>query len=551
MQKIVSVEEMQALEAAADAQGHVSYAEMMELAGTAVAQTALRMLSEADGKTVLVLVGKGNNGGDGLVAARYLAKAGVETKVYALTQMPESALHREAVESGVFAVDAENDQRQRVLQNLVRSADLVIDALLGTGIQLPLRKNVSEVLRTVRHNLQPTAQVLAVDASTGIDLDTGAVDSHALAADVTVTFGAAKQGQFKFPAADYVGTLELVGIGWPKSFPELDAAGTPVLTMAAAMAALPKRSRNSHKGTFGTALVVAGSVNYAGAAYLAAAGAYRSGAGLVSVAGPAAVYPMLAANLPEATWLLLGITDGVISESAVRIVQKALPKAKSLLLGPGWGVEATTRKFLAALLAGEKKSAGKTGLGFVKAEKTTTDATTFELPPIVVDADGLKLLADIDGWADKLPDYSILTPHPGEMAVLTGLTTAEIQTNRIAIAQEYAQKWGKIVVLKGAFTVIATPKGEAVIAPFATAALATAGTGDILAGLIAGYLAQGVDPGDAACLGVYVHGVAGELAADKAGITDSVLAGDVLRNVGAAIRKIRLHDGAQLPTILY
>jgi len=278
---------------------------------------------------------------------------------------------------------------------------------------------------------------------------------------------------------------------------------------------------------------VAGSVNYTGAVVLAGEAAYRVGAGLVTLAVPAPLHGVLAGQIPEATWVLLPHEAGRVSENASDVLTKNFESASALLIGPGFGTEMTTKVFLEDLFAGrsaQKKAAAR--IGFVHEESASKKVETeIKFPPMIVDADGLKLLAQIKDWQTKLPALSILTPHPGEMSVLTGLSKEEIQEDRQAVALKYAKEWGHVVVLKGAFTLIASPDGRVTMIPVASPALARAGTGDVLAGLIVGLRAQGLDAFDAAVAGAWIHAQAGLYAADDLGTTVSVLAGDVLNSV--------------------
>jgi NAD(P)H-hydrate epimerase len=299
---------------------------------------------------------------------------------------------------------------------------------------------------------------------------------------------------------------------------------------------LPARSPLAHKGTFGTAVIAAGSVNYTGAAFLAGSAAYRAGAGLVTLAVPAPLHAALAGHLPEATWLLLPHELGVIARDAVDVLAEALSSCDALLVGPGLGTEKTTEDFISRLLrlsAGADTSVGK--MGFVGGGSERGATPREPLPPLVFDADGLKLLARIDKWAGLIPGTAVLTPHPGEMSALTGIPTSEIQKDRREVASRFARTWGHVVVLKGAFTVIAEPGGKSAVVPVATAALARAGTGDVLAGIIVGLRAQGLGPYEAAVAGAWIHAQAGLHAARSLGNTASVLAGDVLASVAEVI----------------
>jgi NAD(P)H-hydrate epimerase len=344
---------------------------------------------------------------------------------------------------------------------------------------------------------------------------------------------AVKQGLVKLPAYEYVGELEVVEIGLPDDLKSLNEITTEVAEVESVAALLPERPLESHKGTFGTALIAAGSINFTGAALLAGEAAYRIGAGLVTLAVPAPLHGVLAGQFPEAVWVLLPHEAGRVSENASEVLAKNFADSSALLIGPGFGTETTTKVFLEDVLAGgTSKRKAATRIGFVHEEPAQkADETENKIPPLVIDADGLKLLAQIKDWHTKLPPLSVLTPHPGEMSVLTGLSKEEIQEDRQAVALKYAKEWGHVVVLKGAFTLIAAPDGRVTMIPVASPALAHAGTGDVLAGLITGLRAQGLDAFDAAVAGAWIHAQAGLYAADDLGTTASVLASDVLNSV--------------------
>ena len=542
--KVVSVAQMKAVEAAADAAG-VSYAMMMDAAGSAVAEHILARLTRPADHKVVVLSGTGNNGGDGLVAAHRLAEAGVQTTVYAIAPLDETDPKVQRLRAAsVFVVDAENDARWRVLKNLMGGVTVLVDAVFGTGARLPLGGKPADLLKQAARYLadRPDSPplVVAVDCPSGLNCDTGELDRLTIPAGVTVTFAAVKHGQLAFPGAESVGDLAVADIGVNDlGLAELDSISLELATRDTVRALLPARPSSAHKGTFGRALVAAGSVNYTGAAYLAAAAAYRVGAGLVTLAVPPPVYGALAGRLPEATWLVLPHELGVIAGAAADVLRKEYAQTKALLVGPGFGLEKETAEFVRRWLGvDEAPGARRGGFGFVNSAENEAQASTVSMPPAVVDADALKLMAAIENWAARLPAPAVLTPHPGEMAVLTGLDKDAIQADRVGVARKYAAEWGHVVVLKGAHTVVAAPDGRATIQPFATAALARAGTGDVLAGVIAGLLAQGLAPYDAAVAGAYVHGLAGVLAAQSLGSTASVIAGDVLEGVIEAMSEL-------------
>jgi NAD(P)H-hydrate epimerase len=293
-------------------------------------------------------------------------------------------------------------------------------------------------------------------------------------------------------------------------------------------------------------MVLAGSINYPGAAGLSGMGAYRVGAGLVTMAVPSIIQSMIAPILPEATWILLPHEMGVISENAFNVVKGELGNYQCLILGPGFGLDEATKNFLSRLFGADDRGQ-KSQIGFVLKE-TEQLGEKFQLPPCVIDADGLKLLAKIEKWWKLMPEGSILTPHPGEMSVLTGESVDAIQKNRIEVARKWAKTWNQVIVLKGAFTVIADPQGDVVVIPIAHPALARAGTGDVLTGAIAGFRAQGVSCYESAILGSYVHAKAGEFAADMLGTSASVLAGDVADAIALVLTELEglnRFDGAR------
>ena len=348
---------------------------------------------------------------------------------------------------------------------------------------------------------------------------------------------AVKHGLLKFPAFERVGGLQVVGIGLPEegeSLASWRAVQSFIPDEEWVRQVLPARPLDAHKGTFGTALVVAGSANFTGAAWLAGQAAYRIGAGLVTLAVPAPLHAALAGQFPEATWLLLPHKNGAIAADACQTVLENLGRVTAMLVGPGFGLAQTSADFLEGLLVGsiEHQQAER------HSARSHTKPAPSELPPLVIDADGLKLLANIENWPKRLPDPAVLTPHPGEMSVLTELSRDEIQADRLEVALHFSREWGHVVVLKGAFTLVAAPDGQVAVIPVATPALARAGTGDVLAGLIVGLRAQGMEAFQAAVAGAWVHAQAGLQAAEELGNTASVLAGDVLRAVITILREL-------------
>jgi NAD(P)H-hydrate epimerase len=503
MAKLVTVSKMIEIEQAADATGH-SYADMMQAAGRSLAEAVLAYSQLEDGQA-LALVGSGNNGGDALVALADLAEAGWAVAAYLVAQRDaEDALVARMGELGSIFRLAEDDD-YHTLNDLIAECDVLLDGLLGTGVRLPLREPLPELLLEVSDVLESFDDpplVIAVDCPSGLNCETGEVAPETLAADVTVTMAAVKTGMLTVPAFELLGELAVGAIGLPEDLPEWAAIRRQVVDEELVFDALPERPADGHKGNFGTALIVAGSANYLGAPLLAGRAAYRVGTGLVSMAVPQGIQAAIAGQLPEATWLPLAEEEGGIAAKAADL-SAGLERATAILIGPGLGTHKATGRFLTDLLA-------------------------MDLPPLVIDADGLRLLSDMPAWPERLAADTILTPHPGEMAILTGLDKDAIQADRIGVAERFAQEWGCVVVLKGAFTVVADSHGESAVVPAASSALATAGTGDVLAGMLVGLLAQGLPAFEAACAGAWLHAQAAQLAADFIGGEAGVMAGDLI-----------------------
>ncbi|MYD17817.1 MAG: NAD(P)H-hydrate dehydratase [Chloroflexi bacterium] len=525
--KLLTSAEMRELEQRAESAG-VSTDTLMENAGLAVAQEIWMQLGSLEDRRIAVLVGPGNNGGDGLVAARHLHEWGAQVRVYALRERSD-AQWTQTVEQGVPCGAASDDEDFEALEALLSGAEAIVDALLGTGSSRPIDGDLAEIMQRLAAVRERTVKpkLVAVDLPTGLDADSGRLDPLAVAADETVTFHAPKVGLYMQPGAGAAGSVQHVDIGIP---PGLDNdLQTEVLERRAAQALLPVRAPDAHKGTFGRVLVIAGSTRYPGAALLAARGAYRAGAGLVTIAAPESIALHLIAALPEATLLPLPEHDaGVISgHAAWEVVRDELPGVDAVVLGCGFGQHNHSGVFVRRFLISEEVAAVR---------------------GVVVDADGLNLLAaDVSGLADAVAPV-VLTPHPGEMGRLTGLSTDDVQGRRLTLSRDSAAEWGCHVVLKGANTIVAAPDRRARVSEVAQPALATAGTGDVLSGAISALIAQGVSPFDAATLGVYLHGDAGNRAARQHG-SIGVTAGDVADQLAMAARSLAGEEPVEAPSM--
>ncbi|MFZ2097130.1 MAG: NAD(P)H-hydrate dehydratase, partial [Anaerolineales bacterium] len=487
------------------------------------------------------LVGSGNNGGDTLVALQHLSDNQWDTYAYiAKKRDPEDPLMKRLITAGGHVIIGEEDNKYEQLRNLLTTSSILVDGIFGTGIKLPLHGEIAKLLQFVKKNLESyplNIQIVAVDCPSGVDCETGEAADETIPANITITMAGVKAGLLKFPAAKLAGELRVVSIGPIEELQVYKSNQKIVLDKGTIKNILPERPLNSHKGTFGTALIIAGSINYTGAALLAGYAAYRSGVGLVTMAIPAPLHESLAGQFPESTWVLLPHEMGVISADAARVVVNNMDRATAILIGPGFGLEDTTREFLHKMLA-EEGALNHGDLGFIHESKVLSTKKNIQ-KPLVIDADGLKLMSKIPGWHELIPSPSILTPHPGEMSVITGLSTEEIQANRIDIASQYSKKWGHVIVLKGAYTIIAAPDGQIAVVPIATPALAEAGTGDVLAGAIVGLRAQGIAAFEAACAGAWIHATAGLFAAKRIGNNISVIASDVLNAIPSVISGLK------------
>lgn len=565
MIKVLSVENTRSVEKEIDASG-TSYSELMSRAGQAVTNVIMSQIQNLPHVKITIIAGKGNNGGDGIVAANLIkqAKPDAEIRLYLLEELANNENLETARNTDIFIANAKDDKDRRVLKSLVTSSDWVLDALFGIGVRIPIRGNAASVLKAVNqaiklrnaelsreHSLAVASkrdnqtlkrvQVLAIDCPSGLDCDSGDYDKNTIPADLTVSFIGVKQGLLKPSASDIVGSLIVddLGVGDHQSLNDFTDC---YVDTDYAKSILPHRSENSNKGTFGQLMIVAGSINYVGAPALASKAAYLTGSGLVSVASAYPVVQALAGNLWDTTWLHLPHEMGVIGNGAIEVLIGAINKYKALLIGPGLTTEKATQQFLIELLQdSQEKTASpsrKKSIGFLTSDETSNAPSTDQdivIPPLIIDADALNILSQYENWPELLPSQTIITPHPGEMARLTGISVEKIQADRRSIASTNAQKWGVIVVLKGAYTVIADPKGMTYTLPFANSGLAVAGTGDVLAGIIAGLRGQGVDATNSAILGGYIHGLAGELASQELG-KRSLTASALLNFIAPALK---------------
>ena len=537
MTNLVTVSEMITLESEANERG-LGYDQMMKNAGFALADVIHDRYGHTQSRNILGLIGSGNNGGDALIALSELIEKGWIVTAYLIKKRKKKdSLVMSIINNGGQVISIDEDGSYDKLQELIGNSDIILDGILGTGFKQPLRDEISTPLQ-VFSKFDTLPEIVAVDCPSGVDCEIGETAEETLHANLTVCMAAIKKGLLKFPAFEYAGEIVVVDIGLPKNLPEFKNIHASVVDQGVVRKMLPARPLDAHKGTFGTCMIIGGSTNYCGAVLLSAVSAYRIGAGLVRAAIPGAIYDAIAGKLPECTWIILPHTVGTINSSASVVIQENLDRVTALLIGPGLGLEKETLEFMKNLLHFEETPVKKTAIGFLGQLKKTENKEPLSQPTLVFDADALRLLANIDNWHQMLKQRAVLTPHPGEMSALTGLTIDEVQNDREGIVKDYAAKWGHVVVLKGAVTIIASPEGEAVFIPIATPALASAGTGDVLSGMIAGLIGQGMMAFDAAVAGAWLHARAGVAAAKKQGQTISITASDVIDEISFVLKEI-------------
>lgn len=534
--KIVTSEEMRALERHAEKEG-IPTDVLMERAGLLAARKAWTLLGDiAHSARITVLVGGGKNGSDGLVLARHLQAWGAHVTSFLLALRPDpdpKLLH--AIKASVAVWDASGTAPLHEgvragsladLSHALKTSTMVVDAVLGTGYKrnefpyVPLNGITHDALEETNAEREKRTDmvVFALDVPSGVESNSGLADPVAISADATITFGSPKIGLFQFPGASMVGEITVADIGIPEYLAE--DIFREVITQERVKTHIPKRPLNAHKGTFGRVLALVGSMNYVGAAYLACMGSARAGSGYVTLAATPSLQALTATKLTEPTYLLIPEgADGNPAPDGASTILSSMPSYDVLLAGCGLGQHDSTNALL---------------------EKILLSDTSLEIPA-VLDADALNTLARIPDWWTRLRTPTVITPHPGEMSRLYGKPVEYIERNRMEIAQDAAQRWGVTVVLKGAYTVVGSREGgvhTVRIAPFANPGLATAGTGDVLAGIIAGLIAQNMSPYDAAAMGVFIHGAAGEMVAEATGNT-GIIASDLLPMLPQIIRVIR------------
>jgi len=513
--RVILPSEMARIDRAAIELEKIPSLELMERAGEALARAARDMLSTSGGRRVALVCGKGNNGGDGLVAARRLSGA-FDSVVYVVGAddvgqlSADARANMESLDGTLVSTRWLSDPAVAVtLERELPTCDVIVDALFGTGF----KGEASGIFRAAIEAMNDSGRpVLSADIPSGVSGDTGAVEGVAVVAQRTVTFAAPKVGLVQYPGAGYTGDMEVVDIGIPARLLDTVPDSRVYLTTEdEAEALLPHRTPDAHKGDCGRVLAIGGSVGMTGAAAMCAQAALRSGAGLVTLAVPRSLNDILETKLTEVITVPVAETpERTLAVEAAAGLIEAARRFDAVALGPGISMASETVALVRELVL------------HVEA-------------PLVLDADGLNAMAGHTGLFRDRKSPLVLTPHPGEIARLLSTDTRSVQADRIATASRAAMDWGAVVILKGAGTVIAEPGGDVFINPTGNAGMASAGIGDVLTGCVVSFLAQGLGPFSAAVAGAYFHGHAGDLAAQMEGMA-GLTAGDVIRHLPLALR---------------
>lgn len=510
MKKLLTAEQMRQTDRFAIRKLGIPGIVLMENAGRAVADRAERMLEGCGNRKILILCGKGNNGGDGFAAGRHLANRGFEV-LFMLAGDRKEIRGDAGINLGIAETMGLPVIRMTGKRSLLRAGRpaLVIDALLGTGFSGKVSGIFLDAIQWMNASDVP---VLSVDVPSGLNCDYGTFDPECVQADATVTLAEIKRGSILPPGREKCGCLTVADIGIPAGVKGLPSADAHLLQEEDIRSWLPERPPDAHKGNFGKILFLAGSTGMTGAAVLSTTACLRSGAGLVLLGIPSGLNPVLEGTCTEVlTRPLPSTPEGSLSLEAEPEILRLLSWADVLALGPGLGTHPETRELVRRVVRRCRL-------------------------PIVIDADGLNALAGFAGWND-LKSAKILTPHCGELSRLTGLQPGDVLKNRFETVREWSGRLASVLVLKGSPTLIGIPGGAVYVSATGNSGMATAGSGDVLTGLIAGFLGQGCGPLHAAACGVFLHGLSGDLAADRMG-ERPLIAGDLISNLPDAFRAI-------------
>jgi len=518
--KVVSALQMKNLDRRAIEEFGIPGIVLMENAGRATIEAIDKYFPVMSMRKIIIIAGSGNNGGDGFVIGRHLINRGVDVETFLLghkTKVKGDAKVNLDLYQKLGPVQELHHQEDFMkFQNHIDQAGLIIDALLGTGAN-------SEVIGVLRDSIEyinslPTP-VVSIDIPSGVDASTGKILGAALYADLTVTFGLPKIGLLIHPGIDRVGILEVADISIPSYLVQEENIQVELLEGQELFALLRQRDRNTHKGNYGHALIIAGSVGKTGAAALSSEAALKMGAGLITLGIPVSLNPIMEVKLTEVMTEPLAETDSqTIGKESLPRIKKLIEDKKVLALGPGISTHPETIAVVHHIIRNSRI-------------------------PLVIDADGINALGEKSSVLLKAQCPIVLTPHPGEMARLTGISIKEVQDDRIGVAKKFAHEYGVVLVLKGARTIIAEPMGNIYINSTGNPGMATGGTGDVLTGMIAGLVAQGYTISEASRIGVFLHGYIADRITAQTGEV-GLAATDIISRIPLTLKEAMSENGA-------
>lgn len=488
---------------------------LMEKAGNCLFEEVMQELKGDDFKEVFIICGAGNNGGDGYVLARKLVNRYIPVKVYSTVDPEEltgdARINYERfieLDYGITVLNSQNEINK--FQEEIQSEGLIVDAILGTGLTRTVENNIEEIIHIINDSKK---RIYSVDIPSGIGADNGKVYKAAIKAHKTITFQLPKLGCILYPGAEYSGELVIKDIGIPNEAIQKNSPDIFLIDKDFVKNILPHREKDIHKGNCGKLFIIAGSKGMAGAAVLACRAALRSGIGLVTAGIPAGILDIIQISVPEAICKPLGNEENIeIDISCLTSILEGAQQSDVIAIGPGMGKNPDIQSIV---------------------KKLIEEAQV----PLIIDADGLNAIGERADAFFKGDKSIVITPHPGEMSRLTGLDISQINENRIDIAREYSKKWGTIVILKGARTVIAIPDGKVYLNITGNPGMAAAGSGDVLTGILSSFVSQGFSVDKAAIAAVFIHGRAGDMMAEKFG-EYGLIAGDMADGVGLAIKDL-------------
>ncbi|HOM02315.1 MAG TPA: NAD(P)H-hydrate dehydratase [Acetivibrio sp.] len=488
---------------------------LMENAAVRMTDEILKDYGSIVNKNIVLFAGKGNNGGDAFAVARHLCNKGANTVVFILAAKKDisgdARINLDILEKmGIETVEVLESGKLEEVEARLERADLVVDGIFGTGLKGGIKGFKGDVIRLVNQKSKP---VIAVDIPSGVDGETGEIAGECIKAYKTVTFGYPKFGHFLHPGCEFAGELVVADISIPESVAEKFNVRSYVIDRETVSKLIPKRHINSNKGDYGRVFVITGSFGMTGAGCLAGNAALRSGTGLLYLGVPKALSFIYECNLTEAVTIPLEDENkGFLTKSCIPQILRHMEKMDAVAVGPGLSTEEGVEDVVFSVVENSRV-------------------------PLVIDADGLNLIAKDLSVLKRSKAPIVLTPHPGEMARLMGTSIEDVQKNRVNAAREFSEKWGVTTVLKGAKTIVAASDKRVFVNLTGNPGMATGGTGDVLTGVIASFIGQGLDPVDAAVAGIYLHGLCGDRVASIKG-EHGLVAGDLPGEISHAIKSL-------------